>query len=678
MQLKSVFMTAAWSRSWLLSAALLMAPPAPAQPSAQAAPAEHFVKPRQLHSVVPSPSGKRVAMIATAPSGRKVAAVMPLEGPSEPKIVAAFADANVEWIGWVNDDRVVFEAAQPGIRIDRDGAGAFAVDADGENLRQLTAFRTDNMVTGSRIETRMLNYEWSVWGTVDDGSGDVLVARRGADAQGYWDQFLSRLARLDTHTGAMKEVATDVPQFVSRWILDAKAQVRVVAVTRDGRQRLFWRMPGRDAWKLVLDEPQLGQMTIEPLYLENERTLIVEARRAGQDTSALFEFDLHSAKMGEEPLVALKGFDIEAKVEYDSQTRRVVGVHARAAQPLSAWFDARLQAVQRAVDTALPGRINRLRCGRCESTNQFIVESRSDRHPGEFLHYDHQRRTLRGLGKARPWLEEATQGRRSFHRVGARDGLSLPLVMTHPAAHPPAASGRPTPLPAVVLVHGGPWLRGADTTWSAEAQFLASRGYRVIEVEFRGSTGFGWRHFAAGLKQWGTTMQDDLVDAVRWAADEGWVDASRVCLYGGSYGGYASLMAPIRHPKVFRCAASVAGVTDIGLMYTASWGDFTEQTKRYTLPELVGDPKADEALLAASSPLKRIEELKIPVLLAYGGLDRRVPPEHAERFLNAARRAEISVERVFYPHEGHGWSSSANHADFLSRLETFLARHLLR
>ena len=178
----------------------------------------------------------------------------------------------------------------------------------------------------------------------------------------------------------------------------------------------------------------------------------------------------------------------------------------------------------------------------------------------------------------------------------ARDGLPIPVYVTHPKGSTPKE-----PLPAVVLVHGGPWVRGSDRRWEAEAQFLASRGYRVLQPEFRGSEGYGFAHFRAGWQQWGLTMQDDLADAVQWAAAQGLVDPARVCIVGASYGGYAALMAPVRHPDRWRCAASFAGVTDIDLMFSSERSDVSERSKRYGYASLIGDPKADAAKLRQNS-----------------------------------------------------------------------------
>lgn len=667
----------AWALWGLACAGNLAAAPPPAAPASGSGkhtppPAESFVRSPQLVTAQISPSGQRVALIVTTPAGRRVMAVRSLAEGGATKTVGVFSDADVNQVRWVNDERLVFDAFQPGVQIVEGGAGTFAVNHDGSDYRELIAWRQSNAILGSRIERRGLPYGWFVWGTLDDGSDDILVYRRTTDGSG--DGMLGALARLNTRTGGLTTLSSGAPPFATHWVLDAQRQLRVVATTRDGRSRLHWKKPGTDSWTVVLDEPALDAGVLTPRYLENDGTLIVEGRN-GRDTTALLALDLASGRFEPEPLVALAGFDLAAALEFDSQTRQVVGVHTRASRPASVWFDERLQGIQAAVDAALPGRFNRLHCGRCQSTQHFVVFSKSDQHPGEFLHYDHNLRRLQPLGARLPWVAPAQQGRRSFHRVTARDGLVLPVVVTHPPGVAPDAQPA-TALPTVMLVHGGPWLRGGDLGWSGHAQFLATRGYRVLEVDFRGSDGYGWRHFQAGWKQWGGAMQDDLADAVAWAAKEGLTDPARVCLVGSSYGGYAALMSLIRHPETYRCGVSFAGVTDIGLLYNARWGDLSEQGKRFSLPTLVGDPKADAELLKASSPLARVAEIKRPVLLAWGLLDIRVPPEHAERFVKAARAAGVKIETLSWGEEAHGFSSVANHADYLRRMEAFLAREL--
>jgi dipeptidyl aminopeptidase/acylaminoacyl peptidase len=634
--------------------------------AAQPIAAEQYLRAARFGQLSVSPSGRHLAVVMDIEEGRLVAAVTTLDQPGEFKVVGSFSNADVTHLHWVNDRRLVYGGAQPGYIINEGGAGLFAVDLDGSNGRQLVSWVETTEQIGTRIQSRVLPFGWFLFSTLDDGSDDVMVYMPVSDSRG--DPITSRLARLNTRTGALRHIGAGMPDFGVAWLLDPKGEPRVVRVLHNGRERLHWRAPGSEEWQLVDDRPANSEDSLVPLALEGAEQLLVETRN-GRDTSAVYEYDLRRRRLGAEPVAALNGFDTHASLVRNVAKGTVLGLHTNAAQPTSVWFDEQLAKVQQRVDAALPkDRFNRLMCGRCEANQHVLVQSRSDRNQGELYVFEPAAGKLRLLGPVRPWLAESTQGRRTFHRVPARDGLSLPVVLTHPPGQDQAS-----PLPAVVLVHGGPWVRGSDRLWSGEAQFLASRGWRVIEVEFRGSTGFGWRHFRAGWQQWGLAMQDDLADAVAWAAQAGWVDRSRVCIFGSSYGGYAALMGPIRHPGTYRCAASHVGVTDIELLFNATWGDLTEQFKRHGMPALVGDPKRDSDRLRATSPLQRVAEIKVPVLLAQGRHDRRVPPEHADRFMAAARKANVQVERVDYE-EGHGWTLTRHHADFMRRLEAFIGR----
>jgi dipeptidyl aminopeptidase/acylaminoacyl peptidase len=171
-------------------------------------------------------------------------------------------------------------------------------------------------------------------------------------------------------------------------------------------------------------------------------------------------------------------------------------------------------------------------------------------------------------------------------------------------------------------------------------------------------------------------MQDDLADALAWSVKHQGVDAERVCIMGTSYGGYAALMGPVTHPGLYRCAISYAGVTDLSLMFEADGTDVSQQHRRFSYPRLIGDPKADAEMLRRHSPLHRVAEIKVPVLLAQGQLDRRVTRQHAETFVSAARRAGVEVEQVEYPLEAHSWFVDDNRVDFLQRVEALLERTL--
>lgn len=638
---------------------------------AQAAPppAENFVRPPATQQVLMSPSGKRLAMVMAGDNGRMVLATLDLPPQGPAKVVGAVNNADVHRAGWVNDDRLVYEAYDEGLYISAGHAGTLAVNHDGSDSRPLIIWGAEQEVIGTRIKGKVLPYGWSMLQTLDDGSADVIVAQRTFSATGELVEVT--LGRLNTLNGSLRTIGIGMPSRAIEWVFDAQGEPVVVRTNDGGRDRLHWREPGSTQWTVIEDHEETSDQVLKPLYLEGSGDLIVSTL-AGRNTRGLYAYNLKKRKLDPEPLVVVDRYDT-GNIESDPKARQVIGAHMLTDRPTSLWFTQRMAGVQKAVDGARPGRFNRLLCGRCESSAFYAVLSQSDRDPGEFLLYDPAQRTLRKIAEVRPWIDEIAQGRRSFHWVEARDGLPIPLAVTHPPG-----SSLDQPLPAVVLVHGGPSARGADLRWDAEAQFLATRGYRVIEPDFRGSTGYGQRHMRAGWKQWGQAMEDDLADAVRWAVGQKLVDPARVCIYGASYGGYAALMGPIRYPEMFRCAASFAGVTDIELMFSSARSDMTDDIRRYSAPVLIGDPKTDVEMLRAASPIRRVAEIKVPVLLAQGLRDKRVPREHANAFQTAARRAGVMVERIDYAEEAHGWSDPADHADFLRRLQAFLDRSLAR
>lgn len=658
-----------WSK-W--GCAALLAAMAPfASAGTAAPPAEHFARQPEILDVVVSPSGKRLAILTPDANGRRGLAVVDLDPLGAARLAAGFSDADITGAQWVNDDRLVFEAfhTQGGavLNLSKGDAGTFAVNHDGSDQRTLIAWRWSTGGGDTAIESRILPFGWFFRSPVGDGSNDVFVYKRVTDNKHETTEIA--LGRLDTVTRRLRMLSYGMPAGTENWVLDADNEPRLLSASREGRRYIYGRGVDTGAWSQLAEFDAFGGRGGFGLWhIDRDGQALV---LAGSE-QGIYKFDVAGKRLVPEPLIRVKGFDLRPTAVVDSRSKRLVGVHFTLDRPMSYWFDVEMSRIQRGIDAALPpGRSNRLYCGACETSPFFVVRSASDQQPGEYYLYNRTKRSLQPIGSARPWINESTQGRRTFHRLPARDGLRLPVYVTHP---PGAASDKP--LPAVLLVHGGPFVRGSDLGWNAEAQFLATRGYRVLEPEFRGSMGYGFEHYRAGWKQWGRAMQDDLADTVKWAAEQGLVDADKVCIMGTSYGGYAALLGPIAHPGTYRCAISYAGVTDIGLMYDIHWSDISEESRRFYMPQLIGDPKADADLLASASPLRRVAEIKVPVLLAHGVEDRRVPVEHARKFASEARRAGVRVEEVMYPKEGHGFVDPANEADFLGRVERFLEESL--
>jgi dipeptidyl aminopeptidase/acylaminoacyl peptidase len=259
---------------------------------------------------------------------------------------------------------------------------------------------------------------------------------------------------------------------------------------------------------------------------------------------------------------------------------------------------------------------------------------------------------------------------REVLRVKTRDGLSMPVQLTRPL-------GESGPRPAVVLVHGGPNVRGNHWDWEAQAQFLANRGYLVIEAEYRGSHGYGNRHAVLGRRQWGQAMQSDLADAAQWAIDKGLADPKRICIGGASYGGYATLMGLVRNPELFACGFEWVGVTDPSNMFDRGSTDIESMFQAHDLRLTIGDPVKDAEMFAANSPLKQAAKIKRPLLMAYGAEDRRVEVRQGVELKNALESAGYkNLEWVVYPNESHGWRALATNVDFWGRVERFLERNI--
>jgi acetyl esterase/lipase len=595
-------------------------------------------------------------------------AVIDLQALSAPKIVAGFADLDIHSHHWVNDTRLVFDVAtaQDGSGTG-DSSGVWAVDRDGSNNRQLVENRTYFLTGGRSIGDRTLTANWTLHGLPGDGSDDVVVLRRAWAHDPETTSVV--LSRLNTRTGAVRSISMGAPDHVRAWVLNWRGEPAALRTLKDGRSTTYLRAPdgGWKAWQEV--DAYRDTASDSPLWFGPDGQALVSANHRG--FTAVFKLDPQTLRRAAEPFVSFKGYDARVNLVFDAQAQELLGFHFETDAPASHWLNAEMRRQQALIDTRLPSTNNRIECRPCLGSARWVVTALSDRSPPVFYLFTPATGQLENLAASRPWINPASMGLRDVVRVKTRDGLDMPVLITSPAR---TAGAAPVKRPAVVLVHGGPYVRGTHWPWEPMAQFLASRGYVVIEPEYRGSTGYGFDYFKAGWKQWGLAMQDDVADALAWAVKEGHVDPARVCIAGASYGGYAALMGVIRHPDLYRCAINWVGVTDIELMYTVNWSDFSEEWKRFGMPALVGDRQADAAQLRATSPLQRAGEIKRPLLLAYGGEDRRVPLKHGTDF-RAALRADQPAEWVVYPDEGHGWWMLKTNEDFWGRVERFLALH---
>jgi dipeptidyl aminopeptidase/acylaminoacyl peptidase len=301
-----------------------------------------------------------------------------------------------------------------------------------------------------------------------------------------------------------------------------------------------------------------------------------------------------------------------------------------------------------------------------EDGSKLVFLVSSDRNLGDYYLFDIEHHTIRKLFSVDHGIDRSKLGTRTPMRFTASDGTQLEAILTVP----PGASMND--LPMVLLPHGGPYEIRDDWFYDNDAQFLASRGYLVLQVNFRGSGGRGPGFVKAGYGQWGTRIQQDLIDGVKWAEAQHFADPKRVCVYGASFGGYSAMMSTIRAPGLFKCAVGYAGVYDLAMMYDK--GDTQESTMGVNyLHQAIG---TDQAVLAANSPDKLADKIDVPVLLIHGEDDQRAPYAQAKAMRAALDAAHKPYEWLTKSGEGHGFYDQQNNVDRFNHLQAFLAKYI--
>lgn len=657
----------------LLAASFLGAAQAATPAAAPTAiPVQNFFARPSFTGVTLSPSGNYLAAKITSRNGRDALIVVDL-ADSKVTSVAHFTDVDVGDVQWITDDKLLFDSVdrQNAAGDRRFGPGLFTVNRDGTSFRQL-ADRTAGNRRVSQFESNKRLLPWHTFMLNQRGAQDsatVYVRDIHVDVNGTYQY--EDLLKLDTTNGRATIVRR--PADTNRWLLDEHGEPRLAA-SNDKGQRTYWlRDTATGDWRALATFAAYLQPreAFAPLGFGPDGKLYAIATPRG-DFAAVHTVDLATGALSAEPLLKLDGYDFRGSLVQDAD--KVLGIRYLTDTWGTVWFDAAMRVVQAEIDAQLPGTVNLLTVPRKPGALNLLVRSFSDTQPNVYYVYNRETHKLARVGNAHENIEPPRMGHQQLVSYKARDGLTIPALLTLPPG-----TDKPAGQPMVVLVHGGPWTRGSNWGWDPEAQFLASRGYVVLQPEFRGSTGFGVRHFRAGLKEWGGKMQDDLADGARWAIAQGYADGGRVCIAGEAYGGYAALMGLVRDGDLYRCGVARAAVTNLDLLVDGGWGYrdvLPDEYRQYGLKQLVGDPDKDAALLQAASPLAQAARIRRPVLLAYGERDRQVPIVHGNRLRSALREHNPDVEWIEYDAEDHDWSLPANRADFWTKVERFLDRNI--
>jgi dipeptidyl aminopeptidase/acylaminoacyl peptidase len=622
-------------------------------------PAIDFARAPTYSDVQFAPSGARFAAVQIV-DGRRNLTVGDLEKGTLTR-VTSFTTYDIAGYQWISDKRLVLSLydAQKGLAEQR-GGGLFAVDFDGGDARELSPVVEKCASQSSRVcrQTRLVR-------RIPGGDDQIIASANERDLR------TADLYRLDTRSGKKVLLTERVPPHVVRWVLDTNGIPRA-AMSSDGKTRTgtFWFRDRAEAdWRQI--SKWVGEAPhMEPAAFDSDGSLLVISN-LGSDKFQLYEFDAAAGKPGKlvlaSPTVDLEPEDIIAPPALGF---KVAGVRIDADKPETVWFDDKYSKVQALLDSSLPkGNVNVFNI---LNDGKVSVISYSDREPGQYYLYDPAKKQLEEVLRPREWIDPKRMSTMTVVRYKARDGLEIPAYLTVP-------NGKPaTKLPLVAVIHGGPWARD-HWGFNPDVQFLASRGYAVLQPNYRGSEGFGRRHLESGFKQLGESMQDDITDGIRYLVDKGIVDPDRVCIDGGSYGGYATMMALIKEPDMFKCGIDEAGVIDLFWWHELGFTDYNRidsEAAEEFLKIRVGDTSVDRELLRKNSPRLHADKVKAPVMIIHAVRDQRVPFQHAEAMRAALQAAGKSVEWVVYPDEAHGFIKVENRVDRYNKIEAFLRKNL--
>ncbi len=629
--------------------------------AAHAAPAsvEELFKPAQFQSMSISPDGKTIAALAPV-AGRQNLVVLDVK-TKKPTPVTSFNSRDIVQVLWVNSKRVVVRTGSIGVRaFDARGGALYAVDVDGAEGRMISEGGGDEQASsGIRFTGRALNIVRTLPGETDDIIAQEYVFSSNGSQAG--DLF-----RVNTRTGRRTSIGFGKPDSGSGegWVVDQTGVARVMTAFAEGKVRIWYRAGPEAPWK-KLEERGQTQPGWVPLAISEDNKHLLVADQVHYDKATLVLYDPETKAFGE-VIAAHPQVDLANLV---SNNGIVVGVRYDADRGATAWFDASLAKIQSSIDRAMPASVNMLFPSRDRSV--ILVFSYSDVSPGSFYLFDPRAGKMEWLVDRSPQIKPKEMASMQPVRYKARDGMEIPAYLTLPT------NGRKKDLPMVVMVHGGPWVEGDEWGFHPEVQFLAARGYAVLQPNFRGTTRYGWKHFSSSFGQWGLAMQDDVTDGVKWAVAEGIADAKRVCIYGASYGGYATMMGLAKDPDLYKCGINYVGVTDVNLFLTATWSDYAQSDfLKYTVQEMVGDSKKDAERLKATSPVEQAHRIKAPVLMAYGAADYRVPIEHGQRMRSAMERNGLKPIWMVADGEGHGFREMANQKMFYEAMAKFLEENI--
>ena len=581
-----------------------------------------------------SPNGEYLAFLA--PYQNRMNLHIQKVGSEEVTRITQVTERDIAGYFWADDEQLVY-----------------LQDHGGDENFYLTVVNRNG--EGERALTDIENVRTQIIDDLEDIPNEMIIALNQRNPE-VFDPY-----RLNIATGERQMIAEN-PGNIVGWMTDHAGALRIAMTTDGVNTTLLYRGKEEDDFQPLITTN--FKESVSPLFFTFDNKNFYAASNLGRDKSAIVQID---TRTGEEIEKLFEHPEVDVShLSYSRKRKVLTGIAYTTWKTERKFLDETTEALYNRLKRDL-GEYEISITSHNKAEDIFIVRTHSDRSLGAYYLYDQKRDTLEKIIEVSPWLEEEHMAEMKPIQYSSRDGLTIHGYLTLPVGVEPKG------LPVVVNPHGGPWARDR-WGFNPEIQFLANRGYGVLQTNFRGSTGYGRAFWEASFRQWGLSMQDDITDGVQYLINAGIAHPDHVAIYGGSYGGYATLAGLTFTPDLYACGVDYVGVSNL---FT-----FLQTIPPYWKPmlemmyEMVGHPEELKAQLEATSPALQAEKIKAPLLIAQGAKDPRVNKAESDQMVEALRKREVEVEYLVKENEGHGFRNEENRFEFYETMERFLKEYL--
>lgn len=562
-------------------------------------------------------------------------------GEKGAKRITSESDRDIAGYEWASDNRIIFIKDKGG----DENFSLFGVDVDGKNLKELTPFDS--------VRIQIIDI-------LDDNDDEIIIGMN-KEMKELFEPY-----RINITTGEVKKIAEnkDLASPISIWKTDHDGKLRLAIQMIDGiNQRILYRSSEEEPFKESITTSFKEGIT--PMFFDFQKPNVIYAlSNIGRDKEAVVKFDLEKKKETE-VLYTHPEVDVES-LHYSKKDKKLLYAKYTKAKTELYFFDKETERKYHKLKEEFPGyELSVVSYNRNE--DKYMLRTYNDKTNGTYHLYDMETEKTTKLVDITPWLDESDMADMQPISYTSRDGLTINGYLTLPKGV------NPNNLPVIVHPHGGPWTRD-KWGYNPSNQLLASRGYAVLQMNFRGSTGYGKSFWEASFKEWGKKMQDDITDGVNWLIEQQIADPKRVAIFGGSYGGYATLAGITFTPELYACAIDYVGVSNLHSFLNTIppyWKPYLDM-----MHEMVGNPVEDSLEMANASPVNFVDRIVCPLFVVQGANDPRVNIDESDQIVEKLRAKGINVPYMVKYDEGHGFRNEENRIEFFKAMLGFLKMHL--